>query len=115
MSTEQEIENSIVEKGLTAPRLTPEHIDSVIAGKTFTVLPSGKCMVCELTLANGYTLRGEASTVSKENFNQEIGEKISFENARRKICSRKSCITKQKAKRKRKTTLPRMVFLLIRY
>ena len=85
MSTEQEIEKSIVEKGLTAPRLTPEHIDSVIAGKTFTVLPSGKCMVCEITLANGYTLRGEASTVSKENFNQEIGEKISFENARRKI------------------------------
>jgi hypothetical protein len=31
---EQEIEKSIQAKGLNAPRLTPEHIDSVITNKT---------------------------------------------------------------------------------
>lgn len=82
---EQKIEKELQEKGLNAPRLNPEHIDSVIVGKTFTVLPSGKCMVCEITLKNGFTVRGESCCVSKENFDLEIGEKISFEDARNKI------------------------------
>lgn len=83
--SEQAIENEIQAKGLKAPRLCPADIDRVIAGETFTVLPSGKVMVCELTLRNGFTVRGEAATVSKENFNTEIGEKISRENARNKV------------------------------
>lgn len=82
---EQKLEQDIQAKGLTAPRLTPELIDSVIVDKTFTVLPSGKVMVCELTLANGFTVRGDAAVVSKANFNQEIGEQISYKNARDKI------------------------------
>lgn len=82
---EQEVELNIQAKGLNAPRLTPELIDSVIVDKTFTALPSGKVMVCELTLANGFTVRGDAAVVSKANFNQEIGEQISYKNARDKI------------------------------
>lgn len=85
MSTEQDIEKAIQDKGLNAPRLTPESIDSVIVSETFTVLPSGKVMVCELTLRNGFTVRGEAATVSKANFNHEIGQRISRENARSKV------------------------------
>jgi hypothetical protein len=85
MNTEKEIENQIQEKKLNAPRLTPESIDSVIVEKTFTTLPSGKCMICEITLKNGFTVRGESSVVSKANFNQEIGERIAFDNARKKI------------------------------
>ena len=85
MSNEQNIENEIESKGLNAPRLNPEKIDSVIVSETFTVLPSGKVMVCELTLKNGFTVRGEASTVSRENFDHEIGQKISRENARKQI------------------------------
>lgn len=82
---DNEIEKAIQEKGLNAPRLTPESIDKVIVEETFTVLPSGKVMVCELTLRNGFTVRGEAATVSKENFNHEIGQRISRENARSKV------------------------------
>lgn len=85
MNNEQEIEQAIKDKGLNAPRLTPDDIDAKIMGKTFTKLPSGKVMICEITLENGFTVRGEAATVSKENFNAEIGQKISFENARNKI------------------------------
>ncbi len=83
--SEQTIENEIQEKGLNAPRLTPADIDAKIKGKTFTNLPSGKCTICEITLLNGYTIRGEAACVSPANFNQEIGNKISYENARDKI------------------------------
>ena len=51
--SENDIEKQINEKGLNAPRLRPEDIDAVIVSKTFTVLPSGKTMVCELILTNG--------------------------------------------------------------
>lgn len=85
MESEQEIEKELQDKNLNAPRLSPEKIDTTIVGATYTILPSGKCIICELTLRNGYTVRGEACVVSKENFNQEIGEKVSFENARDKI------------------------------
>lgn len=83
--SEDEIEKRIVELRLTAPRLTPESLDAVINRTTFTTLPSGKVMVCEITLINGFTVRGEASTVSKANFNEEIGKEISYKNAREKI------------------------------
>ena len=82
---EKEIEQAIQAKELNAPRLTPALIDSVIFSKTFTVLPSGKVMVCEITLVNGFTVRGEAATVSKANFDNEIGMTISYKNAREKI------------------------------
>jgi hypothetical protein len=74
---DQDIEQEIKKKGLNAPRITPDDIDASIAGETFTILPSGKVMVCELTLRNGFTVRGEAATVSRENFNEEIGQRIS--------------------------------------
>ena len=82
---DQAIEQEIQAKGLNAPRLTPESIDAVIVGETFTTLPSGKVMVCELTLRNGFTVRGEAATVSKANFDEEIGQRISRDNARSKV------------------------------
>ncbi len=47
----------IQDKGLTAPRLTPQAIEAKIVNQTYTILPSGKVMVCELTLTNGYTVR----------------------------------------------------------
>jgi len=86
MKNEQSTEQMIQDKGLTAPRLRPEDIvDAKIIGSTFTKLPSGKCMICEITLANGFTVRGEAACVSPENFDEEIGRKVSLENAVDKI------------------------------
>jgi len=85
MNNEQDIEQRLKDKGLGAPRLSPDMIDDVIVGETFTVLPSGKCMVCELTLKNGFTVRGESAAVSKANFDIEIGEEISRDKARDKV------------------------------
>lgn len=83
--SEETIEQEIQAKGLNAPRLKPAQVDAVIADETYTVLPSGRTMICELTLKNGFTVRGEASVVSKENFDDELGRKISREDARNKI------------------------------
>lgn len=85
MSNETQIEQQLQDKGLNAPRLSPELIDSVIESESYVVLPSGKSMICELMLRNGYSVRGESSVVSKENFDENIGRKISRANAREKI------------------------------
>ena len=84
-NNETQIEQEIQDKGLTAPRLTPADIDTAIVEETYTTLPSGKVMVCELTLRNGFTVRGEAATVSKANFDDGIGRRISRANARDKV------------------------------
>ena len=83
--TDQTVEQRIQELRLTAPRITNDHIDNCIVSETYTVLPSGKTMVCELMLKNGYGVTGESSVVSKANFNEEIGKTISRKNARDKI------------------------------
>lgn len=85
MSNEHQIEKEIQDKGLNAPRLRPEDIDAAIVSETYTTLPSGKCMICELILRNGFSVRGESACVSKANFNEEIGRKISYEDARNKV------------------------------
>lgn len=83
--TEQAIEKEIQDKGLTAPRLTPELISAKIAAETYHVFGDTCLTVCCLTLENGFTVTGESACASPENFNAEIGEKIASENARDKI------------------------------
>lgn len=93
--SEQAIEKEIQEKGLNAPRLTPESIDSVITKKEFHKLTS-VLTICVLTLENGFTVTGESACASPNNYNQEIGEKIAFQNAREKIWMLEGYLLKQK-------------------
>lgn len=82
---ETKIEEKLIEKGLDAPRLTPDSINSVIKSVTYTTLPSGKAMICEIILNNGFSVRGESACVSASNFDIEIGQDISYSDARDKI------------------------------
>ncbi|HWU63584.1 MAG TPA: Gp49 family protein [Ensifer sp.] len=82
---EQQIESEIQAKGLNAPRLTPALIDETIGHEQYYVFPGTTLTVCALTLGNGYIVTGESAAASPENFNAEIGRKISRENARNKI------------------------------
>ena len=81
---DKEIEQEIIAKGLTAPRVTPQRIDEVIVGEDYHVF-NGRHTVCCLTLANGFTVIGESSCISPENFNAELGRKIARDNAKQKI------------------------------
>ncbi len=67
------------------PSVTKSGDSAEPRSESFTVLPSGKVMVCELILRNGFSVRGEASTVSKANFDEEIGKKVSRQKAREQI------------------------------
>ena len=124
MTTEQDIEKEIISKGLNAPRLTPDHIDSVIqsvhyftagdgyvgaltSSEEFNALPEHERTVqpplqldlltfCVIVLRNGFTVTGESACVSPENFNAESSQKVAYENARSKLWELEGYLLKQK-------------------
>jgi len=93
---EQVIEKEIQDKGLTAPRLTPDLIDAAISKEDYHVFEGSQLTVCCLTLQNGFTVTGESACASPENFNAEIGRKIARSNARDKIWALEGYLLKQK-------------------
>ena len=93
---EKAIEKEIQEKGLTAPRLTPEMIDNVIMGEAYYVFNTTMLTVCCLTLRNGFSVTGESACVSPENFDAEIGREIARRNARDKIWALEGYLLKEK-------------------
>lgn len=110
-NTEKEIEQEIQDKGLNAPRLTPDHIDSKVRAiryLTGDVEPayaigdwendkSTQCLtICILTLENGFTVTGESACASPENFDKLIGQKIAYQNAREKIWQLEGYLLKEK-------------------
>lgn len=111
--TDQTVEQEIQAKGLTAPRITPAHIESVIEsewyinGATGVVpdafqppVPSGHPLelltICVLVLRNGFTVTGESACASPENFNAEIGRRIAREKAVEKICPLEGYLLKER-------------------
>jgi len=94
--TEQAIEQEIQDKGKTAPRITPDHIDRMIKAEQYHVFDGTQTTVCLLTLQNGFTVTGESACASPENFDAEIGRKIARENAREKIWLLEGYLLKQK-------------------
>lgn len=96
MRNEQEVEKEINDKGLNAPRLSPELIDSKIADEDYHVFEKTCLTVCCLTLENGFTVIGESACASPENFDAELGQKIARDKARNKIWELEGYLLKQK-------------------
>lgn len=99
----------IVEKGKTAQRVTPDHIESIILAETYFTAADGAIATgddyhdslalltfCVLTLQNGFTVTGESACASPENFDAEIGRKIARQNAVNKIWMLEGYLLKQK-------------------
>jgi hypothetical protein len=103
-TSEAAVEAEIQAKGLTAPRVTPEHVGAQIERVDYFIpgehihlvaqangfnvaLPMSLMLltICVLTLKNGFTVTGESACASPENFDAELGRKIAFRNARDKI------------------------------
>ena len=83
--TDQDIEQEIQDKDLTAPRVTPDLIQDSIVGEEYHLFDTTQLTVCVLTLRNGYTVTGESACVSPENFDEELGRKIARKNAEDKL------------------------------
>jgi hypothetical protein len=84
-ANEAKIEEMIEERGRTAKRITPADIDYQIEKTIFHVFPGTTTTVCCLVLRNGYTVIGEGACASPENFDRAIGERVAYEDARKKI------------------------------
>jgi hypothetical protein len=102
---EQDIEQEIQAKGLTAPRVTPADIEANIVCENYFTAEHGAhaafqdgdgdpprydgplslLTFCVLTLKNGFTVTGESACASPANFNAEIGRTIARENAINKL------------------------------
>ncbi len=65
-------------------KVSKESIEKKIVKSGFKRL-SGKLTHCTLILENGFEVTGESACVDPANYNQEIGEKIAYENAFEKI------------------------------
>jgi hypothetical protein len=90
------IEKQIQDKGKTAPRVTPDQLDSKIVGEDYYVFPDTTVTICLLKLENGYSVTGESASASPENFDEEIGRKIARDNARNKIWQLEGYLLRQK-------------------
>lgn len=93
---EQAIEKEIQDKGLNAPRLTPDDIDGAIIAEQYHVFKNTTLTVCCLTLRNGFTVTGESAAASPKNFDEEIGKKIARDNARRKVWQLEGYLLRQR-------------------
>lgn len=111
--TDMDIEQKIQVAGLTAPRLTPDLIESVIVGEYYFTAEQGAlanvavnarqprhrslgCLTfCVLVLKNGFSVSGESACASPENFNEQIGREIARKNAVEKIWPLEGYLLKQ--------------------
>lgn len=94
--SEASLEQEIVNKRLDAPRLTPQHIDEQVLAAQYHVFPGTTTTVCCLTLRNGYTVIGKAACVSPENFDEAIGRKVAFDDARNQIWALEGYLLRQR-------------------
>jgi len=92
------LEKEIQDKGLNAPRLTPELIDKVIVSEIYHRFEGTQTIVCCLVLENGFTVTGESACASPENYDEEIGRKIAKSNARDKIWVLEGYLLKERLK-----------------
>lgn len=84
--SEAEIEQKIVEAGLTAARLSPAALDAEIKSVEYVkhVTQTGQVLRwCVINTRCGFSITGSPSAaVSAANDNQVIGERVAYENAR---------------------------------
>lgn len=102
MRRTETVEQEIVRKGLSAPRVTPADIEAAIesahfvnAGKAIAHNDGGPTVVapdstnlltlCVLTTRNGFTVVGKSACASFANFDKALGERIALDDAKRQL------------------------------
>lgn len=63
------------------PKVTKDSIEAKIAKIDYLVLPDSTVTLCNITLKNGYSVRGESACVDPRNFNVEIGKSLAYKQA----------------------------------
>lgn len=81
--TTLELEDAAAEAaGTGAPRVELKSIEAEIADVSYVRAgPKGVLTICVLTMRNGFTITGESACASWENFNEEFGRRLAYEQA----------------------------------
>lgn len=80
---------------LSSQTITPEYIENLIKKEKYHIV-SDRLTICVLTLENNFEVTGESSCLTPENFNKEMGEKVSRNNAKQKIWQFEGYLLKQR-------------------
>ena len=83
MMTDQQLQDTL--QTLPGERVTTDYICTRIADIEYSNLPKSTVTICNITLDNGFSVRGESACVDPANFNEEIGRKIAYDNAFAKL------------------------------
>lgn len=67
------------------PKVTKEGMEKRIIDITYFVIPGSTVTICNITLNNGYSVRGESACVDERNFDVAIGRKLSHKQAFNKL------------------------------
>lgn len=67
--------------------VTNQTIDNRIDTVIYHRLPGTTVTICQIKMVNGFVVLGESACVNPADFNQEKGESIAHENARKKLWS----------------------------
>lgn len=85
LTTEQHIEIADKLAAQTAPKVTPEHLESIIVREEYYQVPDTLLIICTLVLKNGFTVTGESACVSPENFIKEVCQQKAYKQAFEKL------------------------------
>jgi hypothetical protein len=80
-----QLEQEIKDKGLTAPRISLDHIKAKVVDEYYHQPKGTTLTLCVLTLQNGFTVSGESACASPDNFDIGLGRKLAHDNALNKI------------------------------
>ncbi len=90
------LEETIKDKGLNAPRLSPDKIKAKVKDVYFHVVPGTTLTICVITLENGFMVTGESAAASMENFDSEVGRSVAYGKALEKIWMLEGYLLKEK-------------------
>lgn len=76
------------------PKVTEDRINEVIKSVDYFKL-TGVMTACVITLVNGFEILGKSACASPENFDEETGRDLAFQDARRQIWAFEGYLLKQ--------------------
>lgn len=84
MTTEPSLQGVALETAIAAQpfeKVTKASIEAKIAKVDYIVLPDSTVTLCNITMKNGFSVRGESACVDPRNFNVEIGKGLAYKQA----------------------------------
>lgn len=80
---DKELDKAIAERPYE--KVTVEGLNAKIVKTDYIILPNSTVTLCNITLENGFSVRGESACVDSRNFNKSIGEQLAHKQAFNKL------------------------------